>query len=137
MKNPKTLTHDELADIVADIQATLWLEAVDPCDAEKGIRTNPDKEWMTETIEVVAFILSERGLRPRLAGPYREDSLSYKDIISELRTADAHLQRAMSVLEKENLSIEGLNQQMLDARKHTMKSIQHLIGYGNSGRILE
>lgn len=59
MKNPNSLDHDQLLDVVERIQAVLWLEP-----DERDETWNPDKEWDSETIEQVAAVMTEHGLRP-------------------------------------------------------------------------
>src|SRR5262245_26293424 len=53
------LPADVLAEIVSQIQQLLWLDA----DAS-GDCWNGDKEWDCETLESVAAVLAEHGLRP-------------------------------------------------------------------------
>jgi hypothetical protein len=53
------LDHDQLLDVVERIQAILWLE-----QDERDETWDPDKEWDSETIEQVAAVMTEYGLRP-------------------------------------------------------------------------
>jgi hypothetical protein len=53
------LSRAELEEIVGQIQGLLWLDLV--ADEETW---NPDKEWNRETLEYVAGVLEDAGLRP-------------------------------------------------------------------------
>ena len=55
--SPRTLSKDELGDIVVKIQELIWLDY-------DG--WNPDKEWdsAADYIESVANVLTRKGLRP-------------------------------------------------------------------------
>lgn len=64
MTDPKTLTHEQLVEIVTDIRDTLWRDLVDPCDTEKGTFLNPDKEWDIDFLTGISMILDAYGLRP-------------------------------------------------------------------------
>ena len=59
MKNANELSREELAEVVAGIQAILFLDI-----GPEGDFWNGDKEWGTETLEAVADTLEEHGLRP-------------------------------------------------------------------------
>src|ERR1700733_9042938 len=59
MVYPSQLPKRVLADVVDQIQQLLWLERGD-----SGERWNGDKEWDSETVEHVAGVLNEHGLRP-------------------------------------------------------------------------
>ena len=65
--NPRALTHAQLADIVADVQAILWQESrMLPDDPRQyGQYWNPAKEWEQETVEEIADVLdaNHRGRR--------------------------------------------------------------------------
>ena len=50
-----------LSEIVRNIQQLLWLDT-----DESGDYWNADKEWNVETIEHVAQVLIDEGLRPHL-----------------------------------------------------------------------
>ena len=55
--NASDLDLDNLRTIVTDIQKILWFNyATDTWD--------PDKEWKVDTIEFVAGVLEDEGLRP-------------------------------------------------------------------------
>jgi hypothetical protein len=59
MKLPHQLSHEQMQDIISQIQAMLWLDM-----GEKPQVWDPDKEWDSETIEWVAGVLDDYGLRP-------------------------------------------------------------------------
>ena len=61
MLDPRALTHDELADIVADVQAILWQESrmLPDFPREYGNYWNPAKEWDAETLEEIADVLDD------------------------------------------------------------------------------
>jgi hypothetical protein len=65
MLDPRALTHAQLAEIVADVQAILWQESrMLPDDPRQyGQYWNPAKEWDDETVEEIADLLDD--LRPR------------------------------------------------------------------------
>ena len=57
-----------LAEIVAEIQSLLWQTP----DAAGNLVWDLDKEWDAETVEYIAAILEDHGLRP---GPRTEPEL--------------------------------------------------------------
>jgi hypothetical protein len=61
MLNPRALTHAQLAEIVADVQAILWQESrMLPDDPRQyGEHWNPAKEWDAETVEEIADVLDD------------------------------------------------------------------------------
>ena len=61
MRDRRTLTHSQLAAIVADVQAILWKESrmLPDFPREYGDYWNPAKEREPELIEQVAEILDE------------------------------------------------------------------------------
>ena len=61
MRDPRALTHAQLAEIVADVQAILWQESrMLPDDPRQyGEYWNPAKEWEAETVEEIADVLSD------------------------------------------------------------------------------
>jgi hypothetical protein len=61
MLDPRTLTHAELAAIVADVQAILWKESrmLPDFPREHGEYWNPAKEWDADTLEEIADVLSD------------------------------------------------------------------------------
>jgi hypothetical protein len=65
MKDPTSLPPADLARIVAEIQAFLWLDI--DCDSEPF--WNPEKEWDFDTAESIAGLLSEFGLEPVALSP--------------------------------------------------------------------
>ena len=66
MLDPRTLTHAQLAGIVADVQGILWKESriLPDFPREYGEYWNPAKEWEPEHIELIAETLDEAGLKP-------------------------------------------------------------------------
>src|SRR5689334_4959562 len=66
MLDPRALTHAQLAEIVADVQAVLWQESrMRPDDPrEYGDYWNPGKEDDGEGLEQIADILSDADLKP-------------------------------------------------------------------------
>jgi hypothetical protein len=66
MLDPRTLSHAQLAAIVADVQAILWKESrlLPDFPREYGEYWNPAKEDDGEGLERVAEILAEAGLIP-------------------------------------------------------------------------
>ena len=74
MLDPRTLTHAQLAAIVADVQAILWKESrmLPDFPREYGDYWNPAKEWEPEHIEQIAEILEEAGLKPPYFMPVAE-----------------------------------------------------------------
>ena len=66
MLDPRALTHAQLAEIVADVQAILWQETQRlPDDPRQyGDYWSPGKEWEAETVEQIADILSDADLKP-------------------------------------------------------------------------
>jgi hypothetical protein len=65
MKDPTSLPSADLARIVADIQAFLWLDV----DRDAESFWNPEKEWDFDTVENIAGLLSEFGLEPVAPSP--------------------------------------------------------------------
>ena len=61
MLNPRALTHAQLAEIVADVQAILWQESrmLPDFPREYGNYWNPAKEWEPETVEEIADVLDD------------------------------------------------------------------------------
>ena len=59
MKLPNQLSTAEMEQIIGDIQALLWLDLTKDDDCWE-----PDKEWDCETLEYVAAVLEDHGLRP-------------------------------------------------------------------------
>ncbi|MBI3408782.1 MAG: hypothetical protein HY040_10535 [Planctomycetes bacterium] len=64
MKLPSELSVAAMAAIISEIQKILWLDAT-----TAGEVWNVDKEWDSETVERVAAVLEEHGLRPDTASP--------------------------------------------------------------------
>jgi hypothetical protein len=66
MVDPRALTHAQLAEIVADVQAILWQESrMLPDDPRQyGDYWNPGKEWEIETVEEIADVLDAADLKP-------------------------------------------------------------------------
>jgi hypothetical protein len=56
MKRAQELTHEQLVAIINDLQSILWKE---------GSAWNADKTWDAGTIESVAAVLEDAGLRPQ------------------------------------------------------------------------
>ena len=67
MLNPRALTHAQLAEIVAEVQAILWQESrVLPDDPRQyGEYWNPGKEDDGEALEQIADVLDSFDLKPR------------------------------------------------------------------------
>jgi hypothetical protein len=59
MKLASQLSHEEMEQVISQIQAILWLDM-----GEKPPVWDPDNEWDSETIEWVAAVLDDYGLRP-------------------------------------------------------------------------
>ena len=61
MLNPRALTHAQLAEIVADVQAILWQESrmLPDFPQEYGDYWNAAKEWEAETVEEIADVLDD------------------------------------------------------------------------------
>jgi hypothetical protein len=59
MTMPTNLTRQQLVDVVNHIRDILWLDV-------RGSREwlNPDKTWDAETLEMVAGVLEDAGLKP-------------------------------------------------------------------------
>jgi hypothetical protein len=66
MLDPRALTHAQLAEIVADVQAILWQESrMRPDDPRQyGDYWNPGKEDDGEGLEQIADILADADLKP-------------------------------------------------------------------------
>jgi len=66
MLDPRALTHAQLAEIVADVQAILWQESrMLPDDPRQyGDYWNPGKEDDDEGLEQIADILADADLKP-------------------------------------------------------------------------
>jgi hypothetical protein len=76
MLDPRTLTHAQLADLVAGVQAILWQESrLLPDDPRQyGNYWNPGKKDDGDGIEQIAEILDEADLRPPDYMPVAEPS---------------------------------------------------------------
>src|SRR5256885_1613598 len=63
MVDSRSLTHTQLAAIVADVQAILWQESrlLPDFPREYGEYWNPAKEWEVETLEQIAEVLDAGG----------------------------------------------------------------------------
>lgn len=60
VRDPRRMSHGDLAHIVRQIQARLWIElSLDGRDM-----WSPDKTWDPDTAESIGTILDEYGLRP-------------------------------------------------------------------------
>ena len=59
MKLPNQLSTAEMEQIIGSIQKLLWLDLT-----KEGDCWEPDKEWDCETLEYVAAVLEDHGLRP-------------------------------------------------------------------------
>ena len=72
MKAVSDLSHEDLVDIVEQLQAWLYLDEVEvETDDGKGEfvqEWNPDKEWPLEVCEFMAGRLSDLGLVPEFLG---------------------------------------------------------------------
>jgi len=66
MKNARDLSHDQLVSIVDQIQQILFLNA-----NAQGMVWDPDKEWDCVTIEDVATVMIDAGLKPERVMPRR------------------------------------------------------------------
>ena len=66
MLDPRTLSHAQLEEIVADVQAILWQQSrLLPDDPRQyGDYWNPAKEWEVETVEQIADVLADADLKP-------------------------------------------------------------------------
>jgi hypothetical protein len=66
MLDPRTLSHAQLAEIVADVQAILWQESHRlPDDPRQyGDYWNPGKEDDGESLEQIADVLADADLKP-------------------------------------------------------------------------
>jgi hypothetical protein len=98
-KRGKDLTHDELIKMVDDIQEILWFDY----DADGVSTAEPAKEWNAETIETVAALLIDAGMKPEWVddpAPPTEPPMN----VEGFRTADEFLDR-----------IEEINQQRAQA----------------------
>jgi len=77
MRNPKNLTHAELADLVARIQDWMYLDIVADADAY-----NPEKAWDTSDIAMhISELLAEYGLVPAVCGDAPEPCESVRDCL--------------------------------------------------------
>jgi hypothetical protein len=54
--DPHGLTHDQLAELVMQLQGILW--------ASEDSKPDPDKAWTCSEIEEVSEALSDYGLKP-------------------------------------------------------------------------
>jgi len=61
MLDPRALTHAQLAEIVAHVQAILWQESrmLPDFPREYSNYWNPGKEWDAETVEEIADLLDD------------------------------------------------------------------------------
>ena len=64
MKQARDLSREKLVSIVDDIQQILYLSA-----NAQGMTWDPDQEWDCETIEYVAGVLEDAGLKPEREMP--------------------------------------------------------------------
>ena|SRR5580765_2205199 len=66
MLEPRTLTHYQLASIVADVQTILWQESrlLPEFPRELGDYWNPAKEDDSTTLEQIAEVLADADLKP-------------------------------------------------------------------------
>jgi hypothetical protein len=66
MLDPRTLTHAQLAEIVADVQAILWQESrlMPDFPREYGDYWNPAKEDDGEGLEQIGDVLADADLKP-------------------------------------------------------------------------
>jgi len=66
MLEPRTLTHYQLASIVADVQTILWQESrlLPEFPRELGEYWNPAKEDDSTTLEQIAEVLADADLKP-------------------------------------------------------------------------
>ena len=58
LPNPQNFTHEQLRDVVRDIQYILWMSL---CD-DGLFRADPDKEWDVEFLDMIAHVLRDAGL---------------------------------------------------------------------------
>jgi hypothetical protein len=58
----RDLSRETLEQMISQIQAILWLDM--RADPE---RWDPDNEWDSETVEYIAGVLEDQGLRPTSA----------------------------------------------------------------------
>lgn len=75
MKGARALSPNELIEVVAEIQAVLYLTV----DARGRDVYAPDAEWDSETIEHVADVLERHGLTPEKDEPARHRSRLHKE----------------------------------------------------------
>ena len=59
MKTARQLSKTHLAEIVDRVQCPLWLDI----DSD-GEFWNPDKEWNTDSVDLIGETLTDFGLRP-------------------------------------------------------------------------
>jgi len=59
MKVPSQLPVEVIEEIVTEIQMLLWLDM-----STEGNFWNAKKEWNAETVEYIAAVLQDHGLRP-------------------------------------------------------------------------
>jgi hypothetical protein len=64
MKSPRELSREELVHLVDHVQQVLYLDA----DA-RGMLWNPDKEWDSKTIDYIAAVMIDAGLKPERKTP--------------------------------------------------------------------
>lgn len=65
MKSAKDLTKKQLENIVNQVQAILWLDVPESAEPlSETMAWDPNKEWDSEHIEMVAEQLAHYGLRP-------------------------------------------------------------------------
>jgi len=64
MKHARDLSPEQLANLVDQVQQFLYLSA-----NAQGMIWDPDKEWDSETIESVAGVVADAGLKPEFRIP--------------------------------------------------------------------
>src|SRR4051812_40227564 len=66
MKHARELSHEQLADLVDQVQQILYLSA-----DTQGMTWDPNKEWDVESLEAVAGVLEDAGLKPQCLLPWQ------------------------------------------------------------------
>jgi hypothetical protein len=73
MRSADELSREEMEHVISQIQALLWLDM-----RGENELWDPDKQWDSETIEYIAGVLDDQGLRPSQSfsgPPVRPDRL--------------------------------------------------------------